>query len=88
MEAVMYDARSCRAVAVDCLSAHPCEPHYRKLNLAMAALWLSLARHDEAMGNLLANWDEAEPVIIGGFAAWFPNPNTDLPTPAERAEHH
>jgi hypothetical protein len=34
-----------------------CQPYHRKIHLSMAASWLSLARRDEAIDNLLASWD-------------------------------
>jgi hypothetical protein len=39
-----------------------CQPYHRKLRLSMAASWLSLARQDEAMDDLLVRWNTAEPV--------------------------
>jgi hypothetical protein len=39
----------------------------RKLRLSMANSWLSLARQDEAMDNLLASWDTAAPVKADGL---------------------
>ena len=33
-----------------------------KLHLSMAASWLSLARRDEAIDNLLASWDTDKPI--------------------------
>jgi hypothetical protein len=69
MEAVMYNAQRCRAIAVDCLLADPCESSDRELNLSVAALWLSLAREDKMTDNLLANWEAAESVVTGGLAA-------------------
>jgi hypothetical protein len=39
-----------------------CHPYYRKLKLSMAASWLSLARQDEAIDNLLADLDMAKPI--------------------------
>jgi hypothetical protein len=35
------------------------QPYYRKLKLSIAAPWLSLARQDEAIDNLLADLDMA-----------------------------
>ncbi len=60
----MPDSRRCRDRATECLLAaqEACEPYYRKLELSMAVSWLALARQDEAMDNLLAGWDTAEPV--------------------------
>jgi hypothetical protein len=46
-----------------------CEPYYRSLHLSMAVSWLSLARRHEAMDNLLASWDTAEPVKTDGLGA-------------------
>ena len=45
------------------------QPYYRKLRLSMAASWLSLARHDAAIDNLLASWDMAAPVKTDGLWA-------------------
>jgi hypothetical protein len=41
----------------------------------MADSWLSLARRDEAMDNLLASWDTAEPVKTDGWG-FVPGPPT------------
>jgi hypothetical protein len=38
-------------------------------NFIAANSWLSLARRDEAMENLLASWDPAEPVKKDGLGA-------------------
>jgi hypothetical protein len=60
MEGAMHDSRRYRDNnAAECLLAaqEACQPYYRKLHLSMAASWLSLARHDEAINNLLASWD-------------------------------
>jgi hypothetical protein len=67
----MHDARRYRVNAAECvLAAQEARlPYYRKLRLSMAASWLSLARQDEAMDSLLANWDEAEPEKIDGLGA-------------------
>jgi hypothetical protein len=46
-----------------------CQPYYRKLHLSMAASWLSLARQDEAIDNLLASWDMAASVKTDGLGA-------------------
>jgi len=43
--------------------------NYRELPLSMAVSWLSLARHDEAIDNLLASWDMAAPIKTDGLAA-------------------
>lgn len=59
----MHDSKRYRDQAADCLLAaekgH--EPYYRKLNLSLANTWLTLARQDEAMDNLLASWTLASP---------------------------
>ena len=73
MEGAMHDSRRYRAIAAEYLLAaqEACQPYYCKLNLsmAMAASWLSLARHDEAIDNLLASWDMAAPVKTDGLGA-------------------
>jgi hypothetical protein len=63
MESVMHDSRRYRDSAAECLLAaqEACQPYYRKLRLSMAVSWLSLARQDEAIDNLLANWDATKP---------------------------
>ena len=55
----MHDSRRYRDSAAECLLAaqQACQPYYRKLHLSMAASWLSLARQDEAIDNLVASWD-------------------------------
>ena len=55
----MHDSRRYRDNAAESLLAaqEACELHCRKLHLSMADAWLSLARRDEAMDNLLASWD-------------------------------
>ena len=60
----MHDARRYRSNAAACLLAaknarRPCD---RSLRLSMAGSWLSLARQDEAMDDLLADGDTAESV--------------------------
>jgi hypothetical protein len=69
----MHDSRRYRDSAAKCLFAaqEPCQPYYRKLRLSMAASWLSLARQDEAMDNLLASQDTAKPVKTEGQASSF-----------------
>ena len=59
MEGAMHDSQRYRDSAAECLLAaeEACQPYYRKLHLSMAASWLSLARRDEAIDNLLASWD-------------------------------
>jgi hypothetical protein len=67
----MHDSQRYRYNAAECLLAaqEACPPYYRRLRLSMAASWLSLARQDEAMDNLLASWDTAEPVKTHGLGA-------------------
>jgi hypothetical protein len=56
----MKDARRYRVNAADCISAaERCELAYRDLTFAIAASWLSLARQQEAMVELLAIWSNA-----------------------------
>jgi hypothetical protein len=64
----MHDSQRYRHNAAQCLLAarDACQPHSRKLRLSMAHSWLSLARQDEAMDNLLASWDTAAPVKTDG----------------------
>jgi len=57
----MYASHRYRDKAVDCLlAARNCPPYYRKLYLSLAAIWLSLARQDEVMNDLLASGDTAK----------------------------
>jgi hypothetical protein len=57
----MHDSQRYRVIAGEyLLAARKCQPCYRILHLSMAASWLSLARQDEAMDDLLASWDTAE----------------------------
>jgi hypothetical protein len=71
MESAVHDSRRYRDSAAECLLAaqEACEVHCRRLHLSMADSWLSLARRDEAMDNLLASWDTAEPVKTDGLGA-------------------
>jgi hypothetical protein len=51
----MNDAQRYRMTAVECLSAaQRCGPASRDLTFAIARSWLSLARYQEAMDELLA----------------------------------
>jgi hypothetical protein len=53
----MYDDRRYRLNAAECLSAASgCDSDHRSLLLSISAGWHALARHDEAMRNLLASW--------------------------------
>jgi hypothetical protein len=56
----MDDAQRYRMNAGECLSAaERCGAAYRDLKLAIAASWLSLARQQEAMDELLTIWSKA-----------------------------
>jgi hypothetical protein len=63
----MDDSQRYRFNAAECLLAAQEEGQSgtRRLRLSMASSWLSLARQDEAIDNLLASWDTAEPVQPG-----------------------
>jgi hypothetical protein len=67
----MHDGRRYRSNAAECLLAaqEAGQPCCRKLRLSMAASWLSLARQDEAMDDVLATGDPAEPVNTDGLGA-------------------
>jgi hypothetical protein len=59
-ELPVNDAQRYRINAAECLSAaERCAPTYRGLTLAIAASWVSLARQQMAMDELLAIWTEA-----------------------------
>jgi hypothetical protein len=61
----MNDAQRYRMNAAECLSAaERCELPYRGLTLAIAASWLSLARHQEAMDELLTIWSRAHSATL------------------------
>jgi hypothetical protein len=52
----MNDARRYRQNAGECLSAaERCQPPYRRLAFTIAAYWLSLARQQKTVDELLAN---------------------------------
>ena len=69
----MHDSQRYRDNAAECLLAaqEAREPHCRQLHLSMALSWLSLARQDEALDNLLAGRDTAEPVKTDRLGASF-----------------
>jgi hypothetical protein len=53
----MNDAQRYRMNAAECLSAaERCGPAYRDLTVSIEETWLALARHQEAMDELLATW--------------------------------
>jgi hypothetical protein len=55
----MNDAQGYRTNAAECLAAaERRKSAYRGLAFTMAAYWLSLARHQEAVDELLGNWSE------------------------------
>jgi hypothetical protein len=60
----MDDSRRYRDNAAECVLAAQAgsEPLRRKLHLSMAASWLSLARLDAAMDDLLSSEDRVAPV--------------------------
>jgi hypothetical protein len=58
----MHESQPCRYSAAKCLLAakEASQPCRRKLRLSMACSWLSLARQDEAMDNLLVGREPVE----------------------------
>jgi hypothetical protein len=62
-ESVMHDARRYRSNVVECLLAAQVAQRQsdRKLHLSLATSWLSLARLDEEIDNLLPSWKTTEP---------------------------
>jgi hypothetical protein len=85
-ELPMRDVQRYRTNAAECLSAaQRCELPYRDRTLAVAEAWLSLARQQETMVELLAIWSEAsaatttvsspQPFILATFTSralpWF-----------------
>ena len=60
----MYDLKRYRSNAADCLMAaqDACQPGSRGIRLSMAVSWLSLARQDEAMDDLIATWEASKPI--------------------------
>jgi hypothetical protein len=59
------DGQRYRVNAAECLSAaERCGRDYRDLTLAIAASWLSLARQQKAMDELLVNWSEARSATL------------------------
>jgi hypothetical protein len=69
-EGAMRNSQGYRYSAQECLLAakETSQPHYRKLRLSMASSWLSLARQEEFMDNLLVSSETAESVKIDGLA--------------------
>jgi hypothetical protein len=57
----MPDAQRYRVNAAECLSAaERCGPAYRDVTVSIAETWLALARHQDAMDELLATWSDAQ----------------------------
>ena len=56
---MLHDSERYRSNAADCLSEtqDECQPNHRNLHLFTAAAWLSLARQDEAIENVIASWN-------------------------------
>jgi hypothetical protein len=56
----MNDAQRYRKNAAECLSAaERRDSPYHSFAFTMAAYWLSLARQQEAIADILGNWSEA-----------------------------
>jgi hypothetical protein len=61
----MNDAQRYRMNAAECiLAGERCGPAYRDLTISIAETWLALARHQDAMDELLATWSDAQSVRI------------------------
>jgi hypothetical protein len=69
----MDDAQRYRMNAAECLSAaERCGPGYRALTLIIAASRLTLARHQEAMDELLTSWSKAQSAVPIQLPFQFP----------------
>ena len=69
----MTDAQRYRMNAAECLSAaERCGPGYRALTLIIAASRLTLARHQEAMDELLTIWSKAQSAVPIQLPFQFP----------------
>jgi hypothetical protein len=69
----MDDAQRYRMNAAECLSAaERCGPGYRALTLIIAASRLTLARHQEAMDELLTIWSKAQSAVPIQLPFQFP----------------
>jgi hypothetical protein len=65
LESCMNDAERYRMNAADCILAGArCGPAYRDLTFALAEAWLSLARQQQAMDELLVIWSKAHPTTL------------------------
>jgi hypothetical protein len=61
----MDDAQRYRMNAAECiLAGERCGPAYRDLTFALAESWLSLARQQEAMDELLVIWSKAHSATL------------------------
>jgi hypothetical protein len=67
------------------VAAERCGRDYRDLTLAIAASWLSLARHQESVDELLVIWSEARHVPSTASAVTFPISSQFVPAGAPRA---
>ena len=68
----MNNSQRYRLNAADCLlAAKKCRSDYRGLLVSTAALWHALARQDDAIEELLASWDAAEPAHETGRVLAF-----------------
>jgi hypothetical protein len=67
-EGVMHDSIRYRDSAAECLLAaqEACQPYCRNIRLSMAVSWLSFARQDEAMDNLLTTAKPVKTDELGG----------------------
>jgi hypothetical protein len=86
----MTDGQRYRLNAAECLSAaERCEPAYRGLTFAIAASWLSLARQQEDMVELLAIWSNARSATStvsspqSFILSTFTSPHSPLPAAGE-----
>jgi hypothetical protein len=81
----MNDAQRYRMNAAECLSAADrCELPYRRPAVAIAEAWSSLARHEEAMNELLAIWSKASAPTSASepqsfILSTFTGPHSPLP---------
>jgi hypothetical protein len=69
----MNDAQRYRMNAAECLSAaERCGRDYRDLTFAIAASWLSLARHQDSMNELLVILSETRAATAAPIRAALP----------------
>jgi hypothetical protein len=70
----MHNSERCRYNAAECLKAARAANDYRRLYILMARTWLALARHDETIQNMLANWraeDETRTASSDAVVVWL-----------------